>query len=184
MRYIATIDSRQITIQNVDPASGSAMVEGRAVRFDMQQVRPGLFSLIFDNRVYTVQVATGKAAAEISIGPHHHRVVVEDERALLLRKLAKTEEESGPLEVNSPMPGLVVRLSVAAGERVKKGQRLVTIEAMKMDNEIKSPVDGVVEQIFVSERDVVEKDAKLLRLSKTPSGKSNNGLLKKLNIES
>jgi len=172
MRSTASIGSRQFSIQNIDFASGTATLDGRTVRFDMQPLRPGLFSLILNDQVYTVQVHSGKDAEEISIGVHSFKVVVEDERAVLLRKLARAEDEAGPVEVNAPMPGLVVRIHVQNGDRVKKSQRLLTIEAMKMENEIKSPCDGVVEQVFVHERDVVEKDARLLRLSRIVSGKN------------
>jgi len=168
MRFLATIDSRPISIQDVNLANGTAAVEGRAVRFDMRPLRPGVYSLIIDHRIYTVQVARGKAADEISIGAYHGSVVVEDERAALLRKLAQTEDNTGPLDIRSPMPGMVIRLFVAAGEPVKKGQRLATIEAMKMENEIKSPVDGTVAAVFASERDIVEKDARLVQLNRAP----------------
>lgn len=166
MRYRAIIDSRQISIEDVDLAAGRASVDGRPVNFDFQPVRPGLFSLILHNRVYTVHVEGGKGLDEISIGGYHARVVVEDERTMLMRQLAHADEDSGPFEVNAPMPGLVVRLHVQVGDHIHKGQRLVTIEAMKMENEIKSSGEGLVEQVFVAEQKVVEKGARLLRLSK------------------
>lgn len=171
MRFLATIDSRQISIHDVDMAAGSATMDGRLVRFDFQPVRPGVYSLILDHRVYTVQVSAGKTGDEISIGAYQSTVVVEDERAALLRKLSHPEEDTGPLDVNSPMPGLVVRLTVAAGQPVKKGQRLAIIEAMKMENEIKSPTDATVAAVFVRERDIVEKDARLMQLNRTASDK-------------
>jgi len=171
MRYTASIASRQFSIQNVDFASGTATLDGRLVRFDLQPLRPGLFSLILDDRVYTAQAQSTKDAGEISIGAHSFNVVVEDERVVLLRKLARAEDEAGPVEVNAPMPGLVVRLHVHSGDRVKKSQRLLTIEAMKMENEIKSPHDGVVDQVFIHERDVVDKDTRLVRLSRAASDK-------------
>lgn len=172
MRYIATIHSREISIDQIDLVAGSASIDGKTVRFDFQPLRPGLYSLILDNRVYTVQVQNGKIAAEIAVGSHHAGVVVEDDRALLLRKLGRTATDTGVLEIQAPMPGLIVRTHAGQGETVKKGQRLVTIEAMKMENEIKSPTDGVVEEVFVSEWDVVEKGERLLKLQKAASGAS------------
>ncbi len=172
MRYTASIASRQFSIQDIDLATGTAMLNGRSVRFDLQPVRPGLFSLILDDQVYAVQVQSRKDAEEISIGVHTFKVVVEDERAVLLRKLSRSEDETGPVDVNAPMPGLVVRLHVQNGDRVKQGLRLLTIEAMKMENEIKSPNDGIVEKVFIREREVVEKGARLLRLSRTAADKN------------
>jgi biotin carboxyl carrier protein len=172
MRYTASIASRQFSIDNVDLGGGTATLDGRLVRFDLRPLRPGLFSLILDDQVYTVQAQSRKDIEEISIGVRSFRVVVEDERTILLRKLSLAEDEPGPVDVNAPMPGLVVRLHVQTGDRVKSSQRLLTIEAMKMENEIKSPGDGVVDQVFVHEREVVEKDARLLRLSRAPTDKN------------
>lgn len=164
MRFLATIDSQQITIHDVDLAAGRACVDGRPVVFDFQPLRPGVYSLILDHRVYTVQVAAGERGDEVTIGPYRSTVVVEDERTALLRRLTRAEEDKGPLTIDSPMPGLIVRLLVAAGQPVKRGQPLAIIEAMKMENEIKSPADGVVAAVFVRERDIVEKDGRLLQL--------------------
>jgi biotin carboxyl carrier protein len=175
MRYIATIDTRQIAIENVDLAAGSATVDGRSVRFDFQPLRSGLYSLILDDRVYTVQLQNGTGADEVTIGAHHRSVTVDDERAILLRKLAHAEENTGIFELVTPMPGLVIRVNARSGDAIKKGQRLVTVEAMKMENEIKSPVDGVVEQVFVVERDIVEKGTKLLRVNKNSSNLEGSG---------
>ena len=64
--------------------------------------------------------------------------------------------------VKSQMPGKIVRLLVAPGAEVKKGQSLLVMEAMKMENEIKSPQDGVIKDVKVSEGQAVETGAELL----------------------
>lgn len=51
--------------------------------------------------------------------------------------------------LNAPMPGTIVDVKVVPGTRVKKGDALLILEAMKMENEVVSPVDGVVSQVFV-----------------------------------
>jgi len=66
--------------------------------------------------------------------------------------------------VKSPMPGLISKIKVSIGDSVKKGDGLLTIEAMKMENEIKSPVSGIVEDIKIREGSVVEKNAILVIL--------------------
>jgi biotin carboxyl carrier protein len=69
------------------------------------------------------------------------------------------------VEVKAPVPGLVVRLPVKNGEAVKKGQSLVVIEAMKMENDIRSPMDGVVSAVHIDERNAVEKNTPLVTLT-------------------
>jgi pyruvate carboxylase subunit B len=63
------------------------------------------------------------------------------------------------------MPGLVVRLLVAPGDRVAAGAGLVVVEAMKMENELKAPSDGLVEKIHVAPGARVEKGAALVELA-------------------
>jgi biotin carboxyl carrier protein len=58
--------------------------------------------------------------------------------------------QHGPVVVRAPLPGRVVRLWVAEGDTVEAGQRLVAIEAMKMENEVRAPRDGTVASILVA----------------------------------
>jgi pyruvate carboxylase len=70
-------------------------------------------------------------------------------------------------EVGAPIPGLVTALSVSVGAKVAKGDKLVTLEAMKMQTTIYSPCDGVVDQIAVHVGDAVESKDLLLKLKVT-----------------
>jgi acetyl/propionyl-CoA carboxylase alpha subunit len=70
------------------------------------------------------------------------------------------EEEAGSLV--APMPGSVVSVSVGVGDRVRKGQTLVVLEAMKMEHPIGSPEDGVVTEIRVAAGEQVERGALLV----------------------
>lgn len=66
--------------------------------------------------------------------------------------------------IKSPMPGLIAKIKVKEGDTVKKGDGLLTIEAMKMENEIRAPISGVVEAVKVTEGTVVEKNVVLVVL--------------------
>lgn len=68
-------------------------------------------------------------------------------------------------DVNSPMPGKVTSIKVSLGDKVKKGDVLLTVEAMKMENEIHSPIDGTVSEILVKEGDNVNPDECLIVIS-------------------
>ena len=63
---------------------------------------------------------------------------------------------AGGEKVNAPMPGTILSVNVKVGDAVKKGQVLVVIEAMKMENEIMSPVDGTVTFVGVNQGATVE----------------------------
>jgi biotin carboxyl carrier protein len=71
---------------------------------------------------------------------------------------------AGGTAVNSPMPGLVLKLAVANGSTVKKGDKIVVLEAMKMENDIVAPVGGVV-TFAVKQGDNVETGARLASIN-------------------
>ena len=69
-----------------------------------------------------------------------------------------------PGNIVSPMPGRVLKINVSEGDEVKKGQVLMVVEAMKMENNILSPKDGVVDKLLVKPGEMVDGSAKLLHL--------------------
>jgi biotin carboxyl carrier protein len=90
-------------------------------------------------------------------------VKVEDERERRRRAAAGGGvAEGGEYHLKAPMPGLVVTVSVEEGQEVKKGQVLLILESMKMQNELKSPRDGVVNRIRVKAGESVEQKQALL----------------------
>ena len=66
--------------------------------------------------------------------------------------------------VTAPMPGKILRILVNEGEKVKVGQGLLVLEAMKMENEIPSPMDGVVKRILVKEGETVDTGQALIEI--------------------
>ena len=80
-----------------------------------------------------------------------------------LKKEAKTSSSASDDDsVKSPMPGTILSVNVTKGDKVNKGQVLLVLEAMKMENEIISPKDGVVESVNVNKGENVESGALLV----------------------
>lgn len=66
--------------------------------------------------------------------------------------------------IETPIPGQIISISVKVGERVKKGQKLLTLEAMKLENAITADHDGSIKEIFVAVGEVVSQSQKLIAL--------------------
>jgi 3-methylcrotonyl-CoA carboxylase alpha subunit len=80
----------------------------------------------------------------------------------IMAHVGQESEAVGSLK--SPMPGQVVAFRVAAGDKVKKGQALAVIEAMKIEHTINAPADGVVAELLFAPGDLVADGDELLRL--------------------
>jgi len=79
------------------------------------------------------------------------------------------ETGGGNGQIVSPMPGKVIKINVSEGEQVKKGDVLLIVEAMKMENNIVSPRDGMVESVNVAAGDMVDGSTELVILQNTDS---------------
>ena len=100
---------------------------------DIVEVEPGIYSVLIDGESFEVTVN----GTEVDIGNTRFRVEVDDPRKW---NAAGASHKSGGREaIKTPMPGKVVRLLVKEGDEVVKGQGLIVVEAMKMQNEMKAP---------------------------------------------
>ncbi len=70
----------------------------------------------------------------------------------------------GPITLEAPMSGRIIEVKAMQGEKVKEGESLVVLEAMKMENEIAAPRDGTVRVVYVKEKSLVKMGARLLLL--------------------
>jgi pyruvate carboxylase len=102
----------------------------------------------------------GSTMVEVVVAGWRFEVEVEDARFAALREKATAGRTSatdhGPTAVRAIIPGRVVSVAVTAGDTVAAGQRLLAVEAMKMENELRAPRDGVVERVEVSVGQTVE----------------------------
>lgn len=165
MRYLATIEGQtfEIEIRN----EGEVTINGRRAAFDFQTVRDEpVYSLILDGKSYEALVHSSENALEVLIRGQLYQVQVEDERQ---RKLRESSEDlalpDGEFRMKAPMPGLVIALPIDVGEQVEKGQNLVILESMKMQNELKAPRGGLVNRILIKKGDNVEQNQILLVLT-------------------
>ncbi len=67
--------------------------------------------------------------------------------------------------VTSPLPGVIIEVSVKEGQAVKAGQKVAVLEAMKMENEIQAPADGTVTAILVNKGDSVLEGAEIVKIA-------------------
>ncbi|MGF1922738.1 MAG: biotin/lipoyl-containing protein [Bacteroidia bacterium] len=141
-------------------------VNEEIIVLDRQVLNENSAHIIYKNKSYTVEVVSfdiTEKSAVVKVKGSIYRVNVEDQFDQLLKQLGM--ENLGTVKVQqikAPMPGLVLSILVAEGDEVKKGDSLLVLEAMKMENMIKSPTDGIVKTIAIRQGDKVEKNEVLI----------------------
>jgi len=162
MRYITTVDDKQFLVEIIDEKHVS--VDGKVYEVDFESVSgQPVYSLIVDGKSHESYVAPGDQNWQVLIRGRLYPVTVEDEREKRLRSAAGGGvAEAGEFLLRAPMPGLVVAILVAEGQEIKKGQVILILESMKMQNELKSPRDGIMGRIRVKPGETVEQKQTLL----------------------
>ncbi len=162
MKYITTIEDRQFTVEIIDEKHVS--VDGKIYEIDFESVSgQPVYSLIVDGRSHESYIYQGEENWHVLLRGRLYPVTVEDEREMRLRAAAGGRvAETGEFHLRAPMPGLVVAVPVTEGQEVKKGEVILILESMKMQNELKAPRDGTIGRIRVRSGESVEQKQTLL----------------------
>lgn len=151
------IDWRQIATLVTNPSSQSNV--------------GGRYSLLIGGKSYEIlahRVNKPDVAGyryEVLIAGQRFEISVEDERENALKGSIRGLHESGEAMVRAPMPGLVLGLPMEPGSSVEKGQTVVILEAMKMENDLASPITGKIKEIKVSKGQTVNQGDVLVVIS-------------------
>lgn len=153
-------------IRQVDIQQDVILLDESPFNWDISPIGPNTFHIIKDSKSYTAEVVQADYQAKtftFKINGITQTVSVKDRFDLLLDKLGMSNANAQQVNtVKAPMPGLILAIKVQPGQEVKKGDPLMILEAMKMENILKSPGDGVVKEIKVQEQQNVEKNQVLI----------------------
>lgn len=120
--------------------------------FDNQSVKAAVISRDFLKRTYLIRIKSNTYEVKIG-GPLDS----------LIKKMGYSSGSTKSIDsIKAPMPGIIIDLKVEKGQSVKKGDTLLILEAMKMENAITSPKDTVIDEIYVSTGDTVDKNKLLI----------------------
>lgn len=158
MKYLTTVNDKTYTIEINDDRH--VVVDGKTYDIDLMAfaVRD-LYSLILDNVSHEAFVDSDGDDWQVLLKGDLYSAKVVDERAVRLAKSASgTVAATGDFNLKAPMPGLVVTVPVAEGQAIQKGDILLILESMKMQNELKSPRAGTVSRVKVKPGDTVEQN--------------------------
>ncbi len=143
-------DKYEVDIQR-DGRRVVANIDGREYELDVSEPEPNVYLLKHEGKIFEAFVSPTKTdPGEIDVSVRNEQFEIKLFDPKRLRGAGSdTAAAEGIAEIRSAMPGKIVRILAEAGEDVEKGQGIIVVEAMKMQNELKSPKTGVVKEIRV-----------------------------------
>lgn len=163
----------QITISGgasfiIEKNGQELQINGVAVQPDIQWTSASEASILMNNKSYTAQIEKiDRDSKEVVLRINGNRMVlaIREDIDLLLEKMGINMAaglKAAPLK--APMPGLVLKILVSPGQQVQKGDPLLILEAMKMENVLKATAPATIKAIRAEERTAVEKGTVLIEM--------------------
>ncbi|HMZ68250.1 MAG TPA: biotin/lipoyl-binding protein [Chitinophagales bacterium] len=144
------------------------IIDGQNTDIDLVHIYKEKYHIIDNNESFNIEVVRAdfqNKIFEIKVNDTVYPIQLEDELDMLLEQMGMSTAVSNTMDnVKAPMPGLVLRITVEVGQEVNKGDNLIVLEAMKMENIIKATGIGKVKNILVTEKQAVEKNQLLIEM--------------------
>ncbi|MBC7381951.1 MAG: biotin/lipoyl-binding protein [Bacteroidia bacterium] len=151
-----------------DLIAGTALLNGKPVNADTIKLGAGKYHVLIESKSYSIELLdkteNGKSMF-VKVNGIKHEVAIKDKYDALLNQLGMdklTNKKSN--SIKAPMPGMVLYIHVKDGDTFKKGDALLVLEAMKMENIIKADSDGVVKRVAVNVKQAVDKNTLLIEM--------------------
>jgi pyruvate carboxylase subunit B len=165
VKYVVDLNGER---QEVEVDGESVTIDGHTVLAHVQELEGTPVRMVtIGSEVHRIVVRRGSSRGAYTLWVDGFRFEGEalDERTRTIRDItAASSKATGPAPVVAPMPGLIVRVSVAVGDQVQAGQGLIVMEAMKMENELRASGAGIVKAVHVVPGKAVEKGTILVEL--------------------
>lgn len=161
-RVTAAGQEKEVTIDK-----GLLSINGQPIDWDISKVSEFHYNIISNGKSFNAELVNADYQQKIltlKIEDQVFEMSVKDKMDLLLEKMGISAQVSTAIaEVKAPMPGLILDILVEAGQTIEKGDQLMILEAMKMENVLKAQGEGTITSVEVSKGDSVEKNQVLLK---------------------
>lgn len=145
----------------------SGIINGQEFAADIIKIRDDVYHLLKDNISFNLEIVKQipeEKKMVVKINNTTYTLDIKDKYDDLLHSLGLDSLAAKKVnDIKAPMPGMVLNILVTEGQEVKKGDPLIVLEAMKMENILKSPTDGVIKKIAIRKGIAVEKNQLLIQ---------------------
>ena len=150
----------------VESQAGQWLINGRSFDGDIAKLSESKYHVIWNHQSYLIEITdhnTSGKALSLTINGQNYSTVAKDRIDLLLEGMGLQAKVSSKINhLNAPMPGLIQSVAVKEGDKVVKGDILLVLVAMKMENVIKAAGDGTVKSMKIIAGQTVEKNQVML----------------------
>lgn len=151
----------------VEKSGEQTKVNREVISMDTVKIGQNAFHLLVDNQSLTMEIVSWDPSTKkllVKLNDKLAELIVSNEQDLLLEKMGlKKAKGNLVMEIKAPMPGLILDIPIKEGDIVQKGDVLIVLEAMKMENSIKSSQAGAIRKILVTSGQGVEKNQVLIQ---------------------
>ena len=152
----------------MESGAQTVSINDKIFQADVVSINASNFHVLHNNSSYRasiVEINHQEKIVTIKINQTVYQVKVKDKYDELLHDLGLDNGASkAAADVKAPMPGLVLHVMVEPGQKILKGDAIIVLEAMKMENILKAAADGEVKKIHVKKGDKVEKNQVMVNL--------------------
>lgn len=155
------------SVFQVEKSKEKTLVNGNIMDWNLSRISDRHFNVLFKGQSLNLEVVgidSETKTVKLKLNNKPCDIQIKDKFDLLLEKLGMNNaHQHAAKEIKAPMPGLIFDIKVKIGDEVMKGDPVLILEAMKMENILKSPGDGVVKTIKIKKGDSVEKNQVLIQ---------------------
>ena len=141
-------------------------LDGTKIDLDISNQPNGLISVLMNGKSYTAileDIDRKNKTVNVTINGQRYKTSIKEPIDQLLSNMGLDIKSKNKAEtIKAPMPGMVLKILVQVGQQIKKGDGLIVLEAMKMENILKASEDAIIKAIKVTEKTAVEKGAVLI----------------------
>ncbi len=163
--YTILLEEEEHQVEITSTENGFQLeLNGKSHHFVPLANKPPLFSFLMnDSEVVEADITWRQDQCELNLHNIPYKMEVFDPRR---RIISQSGTDGGSGLISAPMPGKIVDIKVKSGDVVKKGDPIIIIEAMKMQNELGAPIDGTIKEVYIKSGEAVESGQKLAVIEK------------------